>query len=64
MSVISNALLILVIEVLSLPLLLLLLLLLLVINFGNSSTGEISRHRSCQNGSILFINMHKYTTCF
>ena len=31
---------------------------------GNSSTEEISRHYSCQNGGILFINLYKYTTCF
>ena len=45
-------------------LLLLLLLLLLWLLFGNSSTGEISRHYFCQNGGILFINLYNYTTCF
>ena len=29
----------------------------IIINFENSSTGEISSHYSCQNGSILFINL-------
>ena len=33
-------------------------------NLGNNSTREISRHHSCQDKGILFIDLYKHTSCF